>query len=379
MRRFSIIAYPWDLADEGFESVLDRLGGEVGATGLTLWGAARPIQRVRVRAVEPRVVRCGGGALFLPSDRHYVDTPCKPVVCSLVHRMAPLSKMVEAARVRGLDVRVVLSAGLTGEMARRYPEVACENVFGARSQYGVCVRNPAVQSCLAGMVADLSADLEPDGVIVTDVTTGWHEVYSADVEGIDSLGASERALLSLCFCAACREAAQAEGVDVRAARESAKAVLQAALERSGGTTAGVLLESAPPVAGFVKWQAGRVGRLLDRLTDGCPGKLYLDGGNANPLLEGSVNIPESSGVIRIHEYRDNAGDMKVHGRGDELRIPAAVTAGGGGAHLVKALPEALESGFVGFDIDDYGLLSDAGLTSVKQAFRIGRRSGGDGG
>ena len=52
-----VSAYPWDVLDEGIDEVLDRLHGELGATGLILWAGCAPLLHVRGREIEPRIVR----------------------------------------------------------------------------------------------------------------------------------------------------------------------------------------------------------------------------------------------------------------------------------------------------------------------------------
>ena len=54
MLRAFMAVYPWDLADEGLEGVLDRLRGEVGLTGLSLWVGAPAGTRGLHASADPR-------------------------------------------------------------------------------------------------------------------------------------------------------------------------------------------------------------------------------------------------------------------------------------------------------------------------------------
>ncbi|MGB2985153.1 MAG: hypothetical protein WBE26_04665, partial [Phycisphaerae bacterium] len=117
-----LTAYPWDLLDEDLGTVLDRLHGEIGVTGVSVWVSSPALTQLRVRDVEPRVFRTRGGLFFHPDEQRYVATRCKPVVSSRHKTRNPLARIADACAERALELRVIVSAAATGRLAQRYPE-----------------------------------------------------------------------------------------------------------------------------------------------------------------------------------------------------------------------------------------------------------------
>ena len=116
MLKSYIVVYPWDLLDEGIDVVLDRLQGEVGVDGVSLWIATRAVTQLRVRRVEPRCFRTRGGVFFQPSDECYAASQIKPPVSSWMQDRDPLAFVAKACVDRGLKLRVKLSAACTGRL-----------------------------------------------------------------------------------------------------------------------------------------------------------------------------------------------------------------------------------------------------------------------
>ena len=58
----------------------------------------------------------------------------------------------------------------------------------------------------------------------------------------------------------------------------------------------------------------------------------------------------------------------------ELRVPIEYWHRRGGSDLVSALSSAVETGVTTTTFDEYGLLSEAAFTSIKQAVRFAKRS-----
>lgn len=382
MVRAFLTAYPWDLIDEGVGTVLDRLHGEVGVTGLSLWAATPPLTQLRVHDVEPRVFRTRGGLFFQPSDQHYAAARCKPVVSGWLKGRNPLAKIAEACTERALELRVILSAAATGRIAGRHPEMACKNVFGAESQTSVCLANPDVQTYLCGLAADLSTGYDLAGISIADFTLAWHEAFERDLLLAIPLGDAERSLLGICFCESCNQKATAAGVDVASAKRSVQVILERSLR--AGTAVdknlSVLLADNEPLAAYSRWRTGELSALLQRIKDACRCELLLIRSIELSKREGfeglDLGIPDAV-VTRIEEADQLSSALLPGVRRSELRLPASFAIGQHGAELVSLLARAAELGFHGVEIDNYGLLPDAALTPIKQAIRFARRTASD--
>src|SRR5262249_48576048 len=87
----------WDLVDEGIDTVLDRLKGEAGITGISVPLSCpvdtyfRPHQ-----GVSPRRFRTRGGVQFQPHSQTYASTRLRPIVAEWLRKTNPLTQVAEA-------------------------------------------------------------------------------------------------------------------------------------------------------------------------------------------------------------------------------------------------------------------------------------------
>ena len=390
MLRTFLRAYPWDLIDEGVGPVLDRLHGEVGATGVSVWVALAPLTQLRVRDVQPRVFRTRGGLFFGPDEQHYVGTRCKPIVSGWVKARDPLARIADACIDAGMELRVIVSAAMTGRLAQRHPDMACKNALGAESHVSLCLANPDVQTYLCGLVADLSSNYSLFGVTVTDLVIAWAEACAGNLRVAAPLGAAETSLLETCFCESCNQGATAADVDVAMAMRSVQVILQKSLDGGattppspldkggeGGRGLDAIVADSEPLAAFYRWRAEELSSLLRRLTEACRCELLLDraddgvAGEQNTLLD--LSLPAAI-ITRLNHPEEPASALCPAARRNELRLPEGSAIGTHAPDLVRTLSQAMELGFAGVEIDNYGLLPDSALTSIKQAIRFARRS-----
>lgn len=319
--------YPWDLLDEGLDGVLDRLHGEVGVAGVALWvGCPRQLQ-LRVRAVEPRIFRTRGGLFFQPSLDLYAGTRCKPIVSDQAKNRDPLAKISSACLARGLEVRVMLSAALTGRLAERYPEMACKNVFGDGSQTSLCLCNSDVQAYLCALVADVSAREGVGAVVLTDLVTSWCEAHSGAFSAAVPPGGTEELLLSMCFCESCHQKASAAGVDVAAAHRWVQQMLQRCFDQGPAPACETGLDASwadnPPMAALDKWRAKEHSSLLRRLVEACRCELLLDRKPCEPeqSQQKHLDCTLPAGVITRIDCAEQLSSALCHAaRRNELRL-----------------------------------------------------------
>ena len=379
MLEASLVTYPWDLLDEGLETVLDRLQGEIGVTRLSVWGAAPPVMQLRARKVTPRFVRTRGGLLFQPAEEYYTGTRCKPMVSTWVKGRNPLSKIAQACAERGMALQVKVSAALMGRLAHRHPEMTCKNVFGGESELGICLANPDVQACLGGLIADLSQNYKLSGITLADFLITWPEALATDTWMTAGLGTIERWLLAMCFCESCYQRAAACGVDVDAVRRSAQVVLEGGLDRGQPMEQPLedLLAQNAPLAAHQAWRAAELAALFQRLRDACGCELLLERGveGEDALQQEGIDLKSVAGVVtRIDCFEQLPSALLRDARRSEVWLPASLALGRRGTGLVSAYQQAAELGFAGVEIGGFGQLPDAALSTIKQAIRIARRA-----
>jgi hypothetical protein len=372
-----LLAYPWDVADEGLGPRLDRLRGEVGVTGLSLWAAAPPVAELRARDVAPRVFCSHGGVLFQPSDRLYVNLRAQPIVSTWLRNSNPIKQVAEACAARDIKLRAVISASATGRLAERYPEFACRNLFGGESQHRVCLGSADVQSLLGALIADLTAQCELSAVVLTDFAITWPDMLNGCFQAGPLLGPVEQSLLGACFCPACQRNSHEGGVDAAAAKRTATQFLQQFLDDGGRWEKPLdeFLAQHPAVTAYRRSQMQILNNFLRKLNDACRCGIILDGGGSEGRGAVAPDPAIAAGFITpVERAEQHAIAARSAGSRGEIRLPAWWAMPARGPQLVGLLPEAARQGVAGVTIDHYGILPDTALTTLRQAIRFTRRS-----
>jgi AraC-like DNA-binding protein len=300
------------------------------------------------------------------------------VVSTQVKGRNLLQRIADACAERAMELRVIVSAAMTGRLAHRYPETACKNAFKDASQISVCLANPDVQTYLCGLASDLSSNYRLTGLTITDCVLAWCEAFTAD-QAMPWLGLTEAALLSTCFCESCQQRASAAGVDVGMARRSVETLVQKSLDRgaeSGQHLDSILADNAP-LAAYDHWRRKELSDLLKRLTECCTCELLLDRrlDRADRHQQKALDPDVPAAVItRLENPEELQPGVLPEARRYELRIPETLVVGSHASDLVRTLSHAAELGFTGVEIDNYGLLPETALTPIKQAIRFARRA-----
>jgi hypothetical protein len=378
MFRTFLSTYPWDLLDDDVEADLDRLHGEVGITGLSVWVASPPLVELRVREVKPRVFRTRGGVFFHADERHYADTRCKPIVSTWAKGRNPFARIAEACTKRGLELRAIASASCTGRLAERHPEMACKNAFGDQSQLGLCLSNPDVQTYLCGLVSDLSSNYSVREVTLADFVLAWPEAFASDLRAPACVGRGVMSLLATCFCESCRQQAGRAGIDGAMAQRSVQTILQTNLDgRVGDQPLDVILSENPPLAEYFRWGTRELSTLWQQVAKACRCDLLLDRRGVTPesehLAAFDLNLPMAV-ITRLDDPENLPSACCAVARRNELRLPEFFAAGPHATQLVRVVSQAAELGFSGVEIESLGLLPDSAFTPIKQAVRFARRS-----
>ena len=243
-----MICYPWDLEDEGVDEVLNRLQGELGVVGVSVFAAGAPACQVRRRPeTDPRVFETRGGLFFQPNDSHYVNTRCKPLAAEWLKARNPLAKISEVCRRRDIRFRVLIDTRRMGRFAARFPTLAVKSVFDDVSPERMCFGNSEVRELLRGVIGDLKAQFDPSAVELRYLDRPGDGDVGERSGTARLLGEAGRSLLGVCFCESCRRGALDGRVDVEAAHGEARALLGRALAESR-PIAGTLARDNPPAA-----------------------------------------------------------------------------------------------------------------------------------
>jgi|CXWL01.1.fsa_nt_gi hypothetical protein len=378
---FYLIAAPWDLQldERGIESkelsvTLDQLRGEVALTGLSVWGAAPSSRRFRIREIEPRLIHAEGGLFFEPSQTRGGCRP--PAVTTGSKSLVPA--IANACARHDLALRLLLSTATMGGLAQYYPEFASRSAFDDPSRLSVCLLNPAVQECVAGVACGVPPQFGVNQIVFHDFRVGWFEAFDRSLGWPSSLGNVERTLLSTCFCPACVKAAQDAGVDANEVRKCVQNLVQKSLAQGtsyGGTEAGFLAEQTS-LAAFKRVQADLLNSFLKRIVEDCRRDVLVarQPADSNSGVEQfDARVP--AGVVTwAGEVTQLPNQIAPGARHSEVTLPAWTLLGSRAEEFIAAMSRLVEWGYAGVQIDDYGALPESAFTTLKQAIRFARRS-----
>lgn len=378
---FHLIAYPWDLpipsraTQRGdFSDTLDLLRGEVGLSGLAVWGAAPAVRHFRMGESPPRLFHAEGGLLFEPVQTR---GGCRPVT-SMAGQKSLMPAIAHACVQRDLSLRLLLSTSTMGGLAQFYPEFASLNAYDDVSRNSVCLLNPAVQECILGVACDVPPQFGVRQITLVDFRVGWFEAFDEGIGWPSPLGSTEQSILATCFCAACVKFADESGVDVSESRKCVQSLVSKSLSLGtafGGTPEGFLAEH-PSLAELKAIQAERLNVFLKNIIDGCRMEVLIarqDLGQSGGPEQVDWGIPD--GVVTTVEDLAQLGElMPVNARRSEVTLPARLLLGSRAEAFIAAMSRLGDFGYSDVQIDNYGALPANALTTLKQAIRFARRS-----
>lgn len=357
----TMIAYPTDLPHEGHGTILDRMQGELGLSGLAAWALSPPRLEPRPGETEPRIWSTRGGMFFQPDQACYESTRCKPMVADVAKGKNPLRWVSEACAARQWPLRVLVSAGAGGGMAHRHPEAACRNALGAASEVNVCLTNPDVQAFLVGTLTDLARHYAVAEMVITDFESVWGEAESAAPSS-----ATIRHLLSHCFCPSCRQRAESDGFDLGSVR--------AQVARRVGELLDSWEEPAPseralPRA-YLEWRVKSRAELWTRLARSVETPLMLDRGRHG---DADAGVGEGCPAIVHMTSGESPASIKGHPMALTEAVLDAGLLGGDESGIVSLVSRAAEAGLRGVLVDHWGRLPERAVAALKGAVRFARR------
>lgn len=387
---FFIWCYPWDLEDERAGPMPERIAGETGVDALSVATTYHSVHHFRPHAGDaPGVFSCEAAAHFQPSTACYRGSRIRPLTAAWIKSRNPLARIGEACRRAGLGLRAWTVVCHGSALAARYRDLACCDVFGARSPSWLCPAHPDVREYAAGLVEDLSSNY-PLSVIeleAADYGAGTH-VHAHLKRGLD-VGPLEEWLLSLCFCAACRQAAERRGVDAAAVVRSVRAHLEPALSGQPASAMSPLelIQSDPLLAPYQAMRTGAVVELVDTARRRSRVPLIVHSA-WSPLLAAwdAASIAPLTGGLLLPAWSESDADRQRRIR----ELAAAVGSSAGvqlgfcgyppampdASELVRRVHAAVTQGHVQVGFYNYGIAPRACLDWMRQAVRFARREAG---
>ncbi|HEY3246435.1 MAG TPA: hypothetical protein VGM03_24070 [Phycisphaerae bacterium] len=359
-----------DLVDEGLDPVLDRLQGEVGASGITVPIATPPVAHVRRAPGQAgRILRSRGGVFIQTEDRFFDGTRIKPVLSNWLKGRNPLQQVTERCRARELGVRVEISCTLTGRIATRYPESATKTVLGDASPLRMCLINPDVCEWLRGLVINVCQSFAPAAIELADFHAGRPEFTSTNAYGGAPLDQETADLLSICFCESCRQTAARGGVDVAAAARAATVRIEQLLTGDARSNA----ESSEPLRHYRQTQRVALERVLGEVLAASSAPVTLLRYSGDPIF-GETPTTHGRPIARMLAAGDV--DAAVEPGTAEIRLPLAGRSRTDPQALVRTMTSLTERGLRVMELFHYAVATPSDLRIARQAIRFARRTAG---
>lgn len=233
--------YPWSLAVEGVDRVLDDLQERAGCERLVVAFNYHTGKFLHLRPHPHFHFTEPATAYFRPTPSRYGKTPIRPVVSELARSRDVLAEARRATRKRGMQLHAWVICLHSTVLGALHPETVVRTAFDDPLPFALSPSHPHVREYLCAMMADIVARYEPDRIELESIEyVPTDHGYHHELDGV-ALDTFHRALLGIDFSEHARADLAARGVDVERACERVRARLADLLQ---GRSATVELDQA---------------------------------------------------------------------------------------------------------------------------------------
>ncbi len=348
-------------------NLLDRFVGEAGIDHVTIPVVTGPQQQFRPHFFSGAPLFHTEGGWHYPPGAAFGGQ--RPHVAAWCGRRDALLHVCEEARRYRLRIYLRLSLPVWPDARRPLPPVLCESPWGQHTAgLHVCANSPVLRELIEHALADFDR-YAPDGIELE--VSGWAGLLPAlNLAACASLRCG-------CFCAACRQIAQAANVDVDTAMQRAREHIAAACATgvAGRVSAGTSV--APELAAVDAARRASRAAWLRHLAGQIKGRRFLmwDAGGAGAAAPAGG---ERGSPTEWEPLLDLSGGPGLEPRATEPHAAAIVCrawqpASDPAAALVRSVHEHVAGRVTFFDFAGAEEGSFDVLTALKQAIRYARR------
>ena len=223
--------HPWDVVDEGAETVLERItaAGIRTVNLATSYHAGRYLlqhnPKKKVYFAEEGVV------YFAPDPAHFRRGVLKPRRSTEYGDVDVLALLLEEAGRFGVRVNSWTVTLHNSAFGRAHPELAVVDAFGGTNYNFLCPSNPEARRYHAALVRSL-LDYDLDAIQLESSSFpsalqhgDHHEMFGGQIEPLVS------ELMTVCFCDHCaRSAKDGRGVDLARSRKLVRSIVETSLD-----------------------------------------------------------------------------------------------------------------------------------------------------
>ncbi len=387
--RFDILihAQPWQLLPFSAEEIVERVAGDLGASGLTLSVKADESQDAVALAPDDQItaVRLQAGAMFHPTSNQYASTRLRPQVSPTIKSRQLVNKIADLCHSQSLRFRLRLSALRDAGLAGKYPDVASSNVLSLTSATHLCPGNPDVVELVRCQILDLAAQFEPDGIELEYIASpDRFESFSERCLLPARPGPVESALLAICFCPSCRQQAILADIEPAMALRSVQVYLKRWLEKETlrPGTINDLLADNEILNAYVARQRDALMAAIQIWTKAAP-NLSLVISQDRPCLPWNPSLEQIKAVaprLTLPITLQNSPDHAVHsdegienGSSVEIAIDANSPSFATGPDIVRCLGDLARRNIGGVVVENGLNITPSRQAFLRQAIRTARR------
>ncbi|MBB14067.1 hypothetical protein CMK22_02290 [Candidatus Poribacteria bacterium] len=381
MSHRAIWIYPWDLADEGVESVISYLVKDIGINAIALATAYHSVEHLRPRSTSGKFYRSSQASLYFEPDLSFFSgTKLRPYVNPFIKGNPILQRFVEACHKYEAKPESWTVFLHNSYLATKNPDCAQRNVYGDIIPYALCPANPDVRAYAIG----LSRNLAAIGIQIIELESlnymGFGHSHYHSKFGIDFGDA--QSLFSFCLCQNCRKKGEDSNIDVDRMASQIQDELDDIFQT--GKTSNNLeqyLEKIEGLEKFIQVRQNVVSSLLQEIRDAVDTELnfILMGDRVTSGLAPET-ISQISDKVEILAYTSSASQMvdMIHGKYQEISSQEKLVVGysvyGSSTPNAETLHNnvqaAIDIGVRHFSFYNYGIMPPQNLDWVKKANEI---------
>jgi hypothetical protein len=393
----SMWTYPWDIQDQGLETLSADLAGRAGLNTVSMATSYHAGRFLQPRSPARKAYFPEDGTVyFRPDEKLWQGKAIRPLMAqSVAERGDMLAALTKARAETGLKVSCWTVCLHNTRLGMLHPGDVTRNAFGNANHYSLCPSSPAARDYVVTLVQDITRNHRPDMLeLESPGFMGFAHGYHHEKDGV-GLNEEDDFLLSLCFCDHCAARAEKAGVPVEGARRTVARFIAEFCERAvperqfpDFPQAGIdAFRDHHDLHAYLAWRSEPVTSLIGAIkaaADPATRIVLIDqkdawlGGvdlsAAGRLCEGAIlccydMTPEAiADVVRLG--RAMLGPEKFLGLGLRVFYPEV----NGPAILAARVKSAADAGVDGVNFYNYGLIQAKRLDWVGEAVSgIGRR------
>jgi len=261
--------YPWDIVHDGVDTSLDAIA-DAGLDAMSVATSYHTFFQIRPHRPGPKVFLATESAIYFQPDlKLYEGTPIKPNVSPIAQDANPLRLISDGCDARNLGLISWTVCLHNTCLGLRYPESVEQNLFGDRYPNALCPGHPSVRAYVRALCMDLTTNYNLRAVELEMLNYTAFSPHSGHQKIGVKLGATERFLMSLCFCSGCSDRARERGIDVEGLKRTLMEPLEDALQHNRPSEQSVddLLAEHPELAAYLDMRREAVSSLVREIKE----------------------------------------------------------------------------------------------------------------